>query len=110
MLFIDSKPLTSKEIFKAFRKQNVFFYILLALCAVGAISLVIFIPQVRELIIGLAEKGIGRTLTHEVWHERFILCEKTFLIVDIALLLNIIFVLVVNIRCNDIMETKNEPS
>lgn len=110
MLFIDSKPLTSKEIFKAFRKQNVFFYILLALCAVGAISLVIFIPQVRELIIGLAEKGIGRTLTHEVWHERFILCEKTFLIVDIALLLNIIFVLVVNIRCNEIMETKNEPS
>ena len=110
MLFVESKSLTTKELFKAFRKQRVFFYILLALCAMGAMSLVIFIPQAREMIIALAEKTVGRPLTHEVWHERFILCEKTFLIVDIALLLNIIFVLVVNIRSNDIMETKNEPS
>lgn len=106
MLFVESKSLTSKGAFKAFRKQSVFFYVLLALCAVGAMSLVIFIPQVRELIIGFGEKYIGRPLTHEVWNERLIICEKIFLIADIALLVNIIFVFIVNTQCNNITETK----
>ena len=58
---------------------------LLKVCAVvcaaaGVLSLVIFIPQVRELIIGMGEKYVGRPLTHDVWHKRFIAVELTFLL------------------------------
>ena len=51
------------------------------LCAaLGVCSLVIFIPQVRELIIALGEKYVGRPLTHSAWHARFIKWEIMFLI------------------------------
>ena len=58
---------------------------LLKVCAVvcaaaGVLSLVIFIPQVRELIISFGEKYVGRPLTHEVWHRRFIGWELAFLL------------------------------
>ena len=63
---------------------------LLKVCAVvcvvaGLLSLVIFIPQIRELIINLGEKYVGRPLTHEVWHKRLINWENGFLILDIFL-------------------------
>ena len=54
--------------------------IAMMLCAAaGVLSLVIFIPQVREMIIGLGERYVGRPLTHEVWHGRFIKWELLFL-------------------------------
>ena len=40
--------------------------IAMVLCVAGVLSLVIFIPQVRELIIGLGERYVGRPLTHAV--------------------------------------------
>ena len=47
--------------------------IAMVLCAAaGVLSLVIFIPQVREMIIGIGERMVGRPLTHEVWHRRFL--------------------------------------
>ncbi|MDE6720250.1 MAG: glycosyltransferase family 39 protein [Treponemataceae bacterium] len=55
--------------------------IAMILCAVaGMLSLVMFVPQVRELIIGLGERMVGRPLTHEVWHGRFIRWELQFLV------------------------------
>ena len=58
--------------------------IAMVLCAAaGLLSLVIFIPQVREMIIGLGERYVGRPLTHEVWHGRFIKWEIRFLLVVI---------------------------
>lgn len=51
---------------------------LILLAAAGICSLVVFIPQVREMIIGFGEKLIGRGLTHEVWHERFTRWEIQF--------------------------------
>lgn len=60
--------------------------IAMVLCAAaGVLSLAIFIPQVRELIIGLGEKYVGRPLTHEVWHGRFIKWELQFLVLTFAL-------------------------
>ncbi len=65
--------------------------IVMALCAaVGIGSLIIFLPQVREMIIGLGERYVGRPLTHEVWHERFVQWEMLFL----ALVVAVLFVLV----------------
>ncbi|MCH5283042.1 MAG: glycosyltransferase family 39 protein [Treponema sp.] len=58
----------------------------MVLCtAAGVLSLVIFIPQVREMIISLGEKYVGRPLTHEVWHRRFINWELKFLVLAFAL-------------------------
>lgn len=54
--------------------------------AAGVLSLVMFIPQVREVIIGLGEKYVGRPLTHVVWHGRFIKWELHFLVLDFAVL------------------------
>ena len=60
--------------------------IVMVLCAAaGVLSLVIFIPQVREMIIGLGERYVGRPLTHEVWHGRFIKWELQFLVLAFAL-------------------------
>lgn len=61
---------------------------ILKICAiffafVGLCSLCIFIPQIRELIIGFGENLIGRPLTHSVWHERFINWEIKWLITDL---------------------------
>lgn len=54
--------------------------IAMILCAVaGVLSLVMFIPQVREFIIGLGEQMVCRPLTHMVWHERLIKWELLFL-------------------------------
>lgn len=51
----------------------------------GISSLSIFIPQIRDFIILLGEKYIGRALTHDVWHERFLNweCKLLFLILMI---------------------------
>ena len=56
-------------------------------CAAGVLSLVMFVPQVREMIIWLGERCVGRPLTHEVWHGRLIYYEKAFLLLNIALVL-----------------------
>ena len=67
-------------------------------CTVAGIaSLVIFLPQVQEMIIGLGEKYIGRPLNHEVWHGRFVKWEKLFLLFDIMLLAFVIYVVKVQI-------------
>lgn len=75
----------------------------ITLCvAAGAVSLVVFIPQVRELIIGLGERYVGRPLTHEVWHARFVRWEKAFLLADVALLVFVFIVLKLNITTTKI--------
>ena len=64
------EDITRKKIYKMF----------ITLIGIAAVcSLAIFIPQVRELIITFGEKLIGRSLTHEVWHERFIKWELKIL-------------------------------
>ncbi|MDY4210356.1 MAG: hypothetical protein SOX64_02940 [Treponema sp.] len=50
---------------------------------VAVCSLTIFIPQVRNLIIAFGENLIGRSLTHEVWHGRFIKWELKILCLSI---------------------------
>lgn len=81
--------------------------IVIAICVVAGIaSLVIFLPQVREMIIGMGEEYVGRPLTHEAWHERFIQWEKIFLLADTILLAYIIFFFILDSRCNDMAETK----
>lgn len=45
------------------------------------LSITIFIPYIRELIILFGEKLIGRPLTHNVWHARFIRWEIEFLVI-----------------------------
>lgn len=68
------------------QRHSAILHILLAVCAAaGVLSLAIFVPQVRELIISLGEKYVGRPLTHEVWHKRFISWEMSFLVFDIVL-------------------------
>ena len=53
----------------------------------GVSSLVMFIPQIRELIIKFGEILIGRSLTHEVWHSRFIKWEIEFLLLILFVIL-----------------------
>ena len=53
----------------------------------GVCSLVMFIPQIRELIIKFGEILIGRSLTHEVWHSRFIKWEIEFLLLILFVIL-----------------------
>ena len=53
----------------------------------GVSSLVMFIPQIRELIIKFGEILIGRSLTHEVWHSRFIKWEMEFLLLILFVIL-----------------------
>ena len=53
----------------------------------GGSSLVMFIPQIRELIIKFGEILIGRSLTHEVWHSRFLKWEMEFLLLILFVIL-----------------------
>ena len=53
----------------------------------GVSSLVMFIPQIRELIIKFGEILIGRSLTHEVWHSRFLKWEMEFLLLILFVIL-----------------------
>src|SRR5574344_2466403 len=53
----------------------------------GFCSLVMLIPQIRELIIKFGEILIGRSLTHEVWHSRFIKWEMEFLLLILFVIL-----------------------
>ena len=54
----------------------------------GICTLVLFIPQVREFIILFGEKHMGRPLTHDVWHERFLNweCQLIFLMLAAVIL------------------------
>ena len=45
------------------KKQKLLKACAVVCAAAGAVSLVMFVPQVRELIIGLGEKYVGRPLT-----------------------------------------------
>ena len=55
--------------------------LLLVLCAsAGICSLVMFIPHVREIIIALGEKYLGRALNHALWNAKLIIWEIQFLI------------------------------
>ena len=68
------------------RKMKQIKQISVIICSAAAIlSLAIFIPYIRELIILFCEKLIGRPLTHEVWHERFIEWEFCFLLFIVAI-------------------------
>ena len=42
---------------------------------IGLLSLIVLLPAVRNQIILFGEKYVGRPLTHEVWHARFIRWE-----------------------------------
>lgn len=57
----------TEQIFRKILKIFVSLFVFAGLC-----SLSIFIPQIRELIIGFGENLIGRPLTHSVWHELLI--------------------------------------
>lgn len=50
-------------------------------------SLILFIPQIRELIILFVEKIIGRTITHSFWHSKILKYEILFIFTDLILLL-----------------------
>lgn len=67
--------ITRKKIFKIIISA----FSLAVICSLG-----IFIPQVRELIIAFGEKLVGRPLTHEVWHGRFIKWEIEFLCIILS--------------------------
>ncbi|MDE6719149.1 MAG: hypothetical protein K2J68_04750 [Treponemataceae bacterium] len=62
----------NQQTLRANQKKSVIF-ILLVLAA-GVLSLVIFLPQVREMIINFGERIVSRPLMHEIWSERFITC------------------------------------
>lgn len=62
--------MTKKNIFK------IFFYLFVTF---GLLSFIVFIPSFREKVICFAENFVGRALTHEVWHERFVRWEILFL-------------------------------
>lgn len=74
---------------QTFRKMSKIFVCLFVFA--GLCSLSIFIPQIRELIIGFGEKLIGRSLTHSVWHERFINWEIKWLIADLITILLLLY-------------------
>ena len=50
--------------------------------AIGILSLLIFLPIIREMIISVGEHFCGRGLTHSVWHTRFIKWEFEFFFCD----------------------------
>ena len=53
----------------------------MVLCAAaGVLSLVIFIPQVREMVIGIVERLRGQMIEHEVGHRKLIAIEIEFLL------------------------------
>ena len=55
--------------------------IAMVLCATaGVLSLVIFIPQVREMVIGIVERLRGQMIEHEVGHRKLIAIEIEFLL------------------------------
>lgn len=81
------------------QKKNVIFILLTVCVAATSLSLVIFIPQVRELIIGFGERLANRPLTHNVWHERFITLEKKFLLIVLEIFL--VFIVLPHININN---------
>ena len=55
--------------------------IAMMLCAAaGVLSLVIFIPQVREMVIGIVERLRGQMIEYEVGHRKLIAMEIEFLL------------------------------
>ena len=53
--------------------------LILLLSCIAFVSLILFLPQVQNLIIALGEKYIGRPLTHDIWCIRFKNYEYTIL-------------------------------
>lgn len=73
-------------------KMNQIKKIAVIICSAAAIlSLTIFIPYIRELILLFGEKLIRRPLTHAVWHARFIRWEIEFLIIASVMFLIQVF-------------------
>ncbi|MBP5519423.1 MAG: hypothetical protein J6X84_02430 [Treponema sp.] len=72
--------------------------LILLLSCIAFVSLILFLPQVQNLIIALGEKYIGRPLTHDIWCIRFKNYEYTILF---GCLFFIICVLFANISKND---------
>lgn len=79
------------------QKKSVIFILLSVCAAAGVLSLLILIPQIREMIIGFGERIASRPLTQEVWHERFITWEKSFLL----MILEIFLVFIVSPHVNN---------
>lgn len=78
------EDLARKKIYKVF----------ITVISVAAVcSLTIFIPHVRELIISFGEKLVGRPLTHEVWHGRFIKLELKILCLCISSIVFLLYLL-----------------
>lgn len=55
-------------------------------------SLFLFVPQIRELIISLGERVIGRALSHDVWNERFIEWEIKWIVTALLFLLLFLYI------------------
>lgn len=70
---------------KSQRLLNVFGFLFL-LC--GVFSLAVFIPYIREMLIGFAELFLHREINHQLWNEKLLTFELSFLI----LFLPIVFV------------------
>lgn len=66
--------------FNGSKMSKVFKYLAILCIVMGGASLLLFIPQIRNLIIWIGEKYIGRPLTHSVWHEIIVQKEIKFLI------------------------------
>lgn len=66
------------------KNQNKFFIFALIL---AVISLIIFIPQVRQFIIFILEKIRNREINRAGWNNRFIKLEIAFLIIDLLSIL-----------------------
>ncbi len=63
-----------------FRKKSKIIMVLCILLGCG--SLILFIPQIREFIINLGEKFLGRQLEKSFWHKKLILSEIYLIIWD----------------------------
>ncbi|MDD5929181.1 MAG: hypothetical protein PUC37_05180 [Spirochaetales bacterium] len=64
--------------------KKIFFIIAISL---ALLSLIIFIPQFRQLIIFIFEKIRNREINRVVWNKRFIKLELAFLIIDLLSIL-----------------------
>ena len=82
--------------------------LILAFVALAIFSALIFIPQVRELLINIAEKIVSKPLTHKVWSKRFVEWENVFLKIDAFFIFVFLCFPIFGKAKNGIFNVKNE--
>ncbi|MDY2923371.1 MAG: hypothetical protein SOT15_00540, partial [Treponema sp.] len=74
------------------RKIGSFKKAILILCfATAVISAMVFIPQIRELIMMLGDSAAGKSINRELWSFRLIFWEIQFLCILTFIVLFLIF-------------------